>query len=146
MKSIQTSEDNIIKANRLHWISFLETHRFLTEKKFHWVEWQLNKKSRWLEGKGKLTFQKQTYKFKLLYSPFFPARYDRIYITSPSIGYNNEIHMYGDLALCLYHPVFDVPNGQIMPLHRIVPWISEWIINYKKWQKYGIWFSDEIAH
>lgn len=146
MKSIQISDHNIKEDNCTHWISFLETHRYLAEKKFGWLNWHLNRKHWLLEGSGKIIIDKQTYTIKIWYSPFFPNRYDRIFITSPFIEYNDKIHFYRDLSLCLYHPVFDVPQGQIVPLYRIIPWISEWIINYKKWQKYGIWFSNEIAH
>lgn len=146
MKSTPTSAGNTYESNCSQWITFLETHHFLVKKKFEWINWLVNKRYRRLEGKGNLVIDGQTYKIKILYSPYFSGSYDRIYITSPLIKYHDEIHVYRDLSLCLYHPVIDIPSSQIMPLYRILPWISEWIINYRKWQRYGIWFSDEIAH
>lgn len=35
---------------------------------------------------------------------------------------------------------------QKIPLFRMIPWITEWIIFYEQWKKYGIWLGKEIKH
>jgi hypothetical protein len=28
----------------------------------------------------------------------------------------------------------------------MIPWITEWIVFYEQWKKYGVWFGAEIKH
>ena len=51
-----------------------------------------------------------------------------------------------DLSLCLYHPIIDKPTFRIIPLFQMIPWISEWIVFYEQWKKYGVWLGKEIKH
>ena len=50
------------------------------------------------------------------------------------------------MSLCLYHPIIDKPYLQCIPLYKMIPWITEWIIFYIQWKKYGVWLGREIKH
>lgn len=119
----------------------------LVEKYFDWLDVWIDTNEKSLKGVGKLKIGDKSYLIRLSFSPFFPFRYDRIFIEDKSIKYSNDIHLYGnDLSLCLYHPVVDQPLLRKIPLFKMIPWISEWIIFYEQWKKYGVWLGKEIKH
>jgi|SRR5690606_10738353 hypothetical protein len=146
MELITILGESIEKMNRKNWYTFLHIQKLLVEKHFDWLDLTINCKSKSLIGKGLLRIGNKKYNILLSYSPFHSHRYDRIYVDDKRIKYNNEIHLYGDLSLCLYHPVIDKPAFQIIPLFKMIPWISEWIIFYEQWRKYGVWLGKEIKH
>lgn len=146
MELITVLEENIKKMHRKDWHIFLYVQKLLVEKYFDWLDLTIDKNSRSLIGKGTLNIGNKRYNILLSYSPFHNYRYDRIYINDKTIKYNNEIHLYGDLSLCLYHPIIDKPVLQIIPLFKMIPWISEWVIFYQQWKKYGVWLGKEIKH
>ncbi len=137
---------NIRRENQKYWFSFLSVQKYLVEKNFEWIELQINHKSKALIGKGKLSIGEKKYEILLSYSPFHNHRYDRIFINDDQIEYRRDNHLYIDNSLCLYHPVIDKPLFQIMPLYRMIPWISEWIVWYEHWKIYGVWLGREIKH
>lgn len=120
----------------------LRIEKMLVEKYFTWIK--LEHQSNLLEGSGTLILNGIAYKIKLKYSPFFSGHLDRIYVEG--VQYHPKIHLYGDKSLCLYHPKIDKSPFSIIPLVKIIPWISEWCINYENWKKYGVWLGDEIQH
>jgi len=124
---------------------FLSLEKFLVEQCFDWIYLVLNGKM--LIGKGVLEIANKAYFVNLMYSPFFSHRFDRIFIKDDSIRYDKAIHLYkGDMSLCLYHPIIDKPKNEIIPLYRMIPWISEWCIFYEEWKKYGVWLGRQIEH
>lgn len=83
------------------------------------------------------------YKIEIYYQTGTPPK---VYIISPKIEYNDEIHLYYDRSLCLYYPK-DMPWGKhIMLADTIIPWISEWIIFYELWKESGKWEAPEVKH
>src|SRR5690606_34959282 len=132
MNIITIMEANIKKEHQKNWNSFLSLEKYLVESHFDWIELLLNKKDKSLIGKGHLLVNNTKVEILLSYSPFHSYRYDRIYINDSSIEYNDEIHLYRDLSLCLYHPVIDKQYLKTIPLFRMIPWISEWIIFYQQ--------------
>lgn len=146
MNIIETLEGNNIYNHRKKWYSFLFIEKILVEKYFDWVSLNINKKTKCLEGKGILNISNKSYKISLQYSPYFGIRYDKIFIDSPNIQYNNSIHLYKDKSLCLYHPIMDNTELGFVPLYKIIPWIIEWVIFYEQWKKYGVWLGKEIKH
>jgi len=146
MELITILEENIRKNHQKDWYIFLYGQKILMEKYFDWLELYINPKSKSLIGKGQLSMGSKNYSILLSYSPFHTYRYDRIYIHDKSIEYNKDIHLYEDLSLCLYHPIIDKPTFRIIPLFQMIPWISEWIVFYEQWKKYGVWLGKEIKH
>ena len=146
MNLIAILEGNIRSSHKKQWYSFLLIEKFLVEKHFGWLELSINIDNKSLIGKGKLKVEDKNYNIILIYSPYNQYRYDRIYINDSKIEFNNSIHLYGDKTLCLYHPIFDKPILNTIPLYKMIPWISEWIVFYEQWKKYGVWLGDEIKH
>jgi len=146
MNLIAILEENIKSKHKKNWYSFLLIEKLLVEKYFEWIDLKISTESKSLIGKGTLNVEGKNYEILLSYSPFNQYRYDRIFINDEVIKFNNEIHLYRDMSLCLYHPIFDRPTLNFIPLYKMIPWITEWIIFYEQWQKYGVWFGDEIKH
>ena len=147
MDLITILEENIRKKNQQDWFPFLIAQKALVEKYFNWLNLSIDVKNKSLEGKGILNIGEKSYSIQLSFSPFFPYRYDRIFVQDKSIKYNDNIHLYAvDLSLCLYHPIIDQPVLNKIPLFKMIPWISEWIVFYEQWKKYGVWFGKEIKH
>lgn len=137
---------NIRLQNQKHWFLFLSIQKYLVEKNFGWLRLYIDSDTKALIGKGKLRINRKEYEILLSYSPFHKYRYDRIFINDNCIEYREDNHLYIDNSLCLYHPLIDKPLFQIMPLYRMVPWISEWIVWYEHWKIYGVWLGEEIRH
>ena len=147
MDLITILEGNIRKKNQQDWFPFLIAQKALVEKYFNWLNLSIDVKNKSLEGKGILNIGEKSYSIQLSFSPFFPYRYDRIFVQDKSIKYNDNIHLYAVvLSLCLYHPIIDQPVLNKIPLFKMIPWISEWIVFYEQWKKYGVWFGKEIKH
>jgi hypothetical protein len=139
-------EVGIKNEHQRNWRIFLSFQKFLVEQHFDWLSLNLNLKNKSLLGRGQLNINGKEYTILLSYSPFNNYRYDRIFIVNKSIKYHRDIHLYSDLSLCLYHPLIDQPLFQKIPLVKMIPWISEWIIFYEQWKKYGVWLGKEIKH
>ena len=123
----------------------LYLEKTLVEYHYTWLNLVQTKSD--ILGKGTLNVHGENYEVLLRYSPFLPFRFDRIYINhKKKIEYNPSIHVYKDLSLCLYHPVLDKPFLKIIPLCKMIPWITEWCIHFTEWRKYGVWLGREIKH
>lgn len=146
MNLITALEANRISEIKKNWYVFLNIEKSLVEKHFEWLDLRILANKKTLFGKGTLNFEKEIYEIEIYYSPFYNFRYDRVYIKTKSIKYNDDIHLYGDLSLCLYHPVIDKPLLRGIPLYKMIPWIIEWIILYEEYKKYGVWLGKEIKH
>jgi hypothetical protein len=146
MNLIAILEENVKCKQKKQWYIFLLVEKFLVEKHFEWIDLKINAEKKSLIGKGILNVEGKNYDISLAYSPFNQHRYDRIYINDSTIEFNNSIHLYADKSLCLYHPLFDKPMFNTIPLFKMIPWITEWIIFYELWKKYGVWLNDEIKH
>lgn len=146
MELITTLEAIIKKRHQRYWLPFLGVQKSLVEEYFDWLDIYISTKSKSIIGSGKLNVDGELYEVIFSYSPFNNHRYDRVYITGRDITFNRNIHLYGDLSLCLYHPTIDKPIFQFVPLFKMIPWITEWIIFYNLWKKYGVWLAKEIKH
>ncbi|HWB26302.1 MAG TPA: hypothetical protein VG738_12515 [Chitinophagaceae bacterium] len=141
---IETMEAKAFEDYRRNYYSNLLIEKNITEHYFSWLKLTIH--TGMLKGGGVLHTPSNRYDIEISYSPFFEYRFDRIYINGAGIAYNNKIHVYRDLSLCLYHPVQDKPVGKIIHLTKMVPWISEWCIHFEEWKKYGVWLGREITH
>ncbi len=135
-------ENEVTLACRKDYAFFLFAQVELVKQHFSWLHLVVDGKQ--INGSGILKVGDERYQVALSYSPFFRFRFDRIYIKG--ISYHKKIHVYGDMSLCLYHPVQDVPLFRTIPLVEMIPWITEWCIHYQEWKKYGVWLGKEISH
>lgn len=122
----------------------LQVEADIIRKNYDWLKIKIADKM--IFGKGSLMVDGVLFEIEIKYSPFFGARMDRITIVNHKISFNHEIHVYEDLTLCLYHPVIDKPFFGVVPLHKMIPWISEWCHFYGLWKKYGVWLAPEVKH
>lgn len=146
MNLITALEASRISEIKKNWFVFLNAEKSLVEKHFEWLDLKILTNKKILFGKGTIYFKNKSYDIELYYSPFFNFRYDRISIKDKSIKYNDAIHLYKDMTLCLYHPIIDKPLFRGIPLYKMIPWITEWIILYEKYKQYGVWLGKEIKH
>lgn len=146
MNLITILEANNLAEHKKHWFIFLSIQKFLIEQRFSWLKLKIGTGDKTLYGSGTLRVNDKNYHIEFSYSPFYQYRYDRIFIKDKSIVFNDNIHLYRDMSLCLYHPIIDKPKLLIIPLYKMIPWITEWIVFYNQWKKYGIWLGKEIKH
>lgn len=139
-------ENNLENDNKINWHFFLSCQKLLVEQNFDWLKLILDSKNKRLIGSGEVKVDQKKISVILSYSPFNLFRYDQIYITDQDIEYHRDIHLYPDNSLCLYHPKIDQPLIQRIPLVKMIPWITEWIVFYEQWKKYGVWLGREIKH
>lgn len=144
MNLIETMAVNPIVTARGRWLAMLLVEQEYIRQNFHWLTSTV--KGTTLLASGSLMSHGNRFDIEIQYSPFFIYRFDRIKITNHKIKFHDEIHVYYDLTLCLYHPRYDLPVYGYMPLHKIIPWISEWCHFYCEWKKYKVWLGDEIKH
>lgn len=146
MELITILEENTKKEHQKNWYVFLSVQKFMIEEHFKWIKFVINYKKKSLIGRGFLNIENKKYEILISYSPFHNHRYDRIFINDTSIKYNNNIHLYSDHSLCLYHPSIDQSVFSKISLFQMIPWISEWLVHYELWKKYGVWLGKEIKH
>ena len=48
-------------------------------------------------------------------------------------------HTYSGNRLCLYYPGIGEWRGNMLLTKSVVPWISEWLVNYEIWLATGKW-------
>lgn len=146
MGLITVLEESIRKEHQVNCHLFLSFQKFLVEQYFNWLRLIISSDRKTLIGNGVLSVNDKSYEILISYSPFNKLRYDRIYIKDQKIKFHEDIHLYGDLSLCLYHPLIDQATFKKLNLFEMIPWISEWIVFYEQWKKYGVWLGKEIKH
>ncbi|WP_417364053.1 nucleotidyltransferase [Galbibacter sp.] len=118
----------------------------LVDKNFPWL--QTIVKDGKLLGKGKIKPKgcKKEYEILIGYNINDIYRKERIFILNDSqIQFGKTPHLYPGNSLCLYYPK-DLPRDMDLNFVDVIPWISEWLVMYELWKKYGIWLADEVKH
>lgn len=83
------------------------------------------------------------YQILLIQRPELPPD---VFIVSPEVKYNPDIHMYSDESLCLYYPP-DMPwKSNTSIAEYTIPWINEWIMYYELYKITGIWEGPAVPH
>ena len=125
-------------------MGFLYKTMIECEKEFKWLSFEV--KGKLLEGKGTLELNSRKYHLKLLCSPFFPNRFERVMVETKNLIKCADTHFNGDGSLCLYHPIFDLKGKPYLDLVEVIPWISEWVYYYDKYLEYRVWLGPEYPH
>ncbi|QQX76487.1 MULTISPECIES: nucleotidyltransferase [Aequorivita] len=116
------------------------------DKNFPWLQTVV--KDGKLLGKGKIKPKgcKKEYEILVSYDINDTGRKERVFILNDSkIKFGTTPHLYPGNSLCLYYPK-DLPQHLELNFVDIIPWISEWLVMYELWKKYGIWLANEIKH
>ena len=146
MNVITILEGKLFQDARKFYFIHLEVEAAIIRANYDWLKVVVKEKV--LHGKGVIDVNGVQYHIELKYSPFYRGRMDRIFITNHKIKYHDDIHLYNSNppTLCLYHPIIDKPLFKLVPLHKMIPWITEWCHFYGEWKKYGVWLAPEIKH
>ncbi|RDK89153.1 hypothetical protein [Marinirhabdus gelatinilytica] len=124
--------------------AYIQQH--YVEKHFPWISTVV--KDGKLLGKGKIKPNgcKKEYEILVVYDINDILRKERIFVVNDSqIQFGKTPHLYPGNSLCLYYPK-DLPQNLDLNFIDVIPWISEWLVMYELWKKYGIWLADEVKH
>ncbi|MDQ6528932.1 hypothetical protein [Flavobacterium sp. LHD-85] len=127
-----------------YWAGFLYKTQIECERAFDWLHFEV--KGQILLATGSLERNGRTYHFKIEWSPFFPGRFDRVWVETKKLKKSFDTHFNGDGSLCLYHPIKDLKGRPYVELVDIIPWISEWMCYYDKYLDYKVWLGPEHPH
>lgn len=83
------------------------------------------------------------YKVKI---EFFPGRQPQVFIKSPDLPRNNEIHVYNEGFLCLFDPSETYWKDTLKMSEYTIPWLVEWILYYELWKITGKWEGRSSSH
>lgn len=87
--------------------------------------------------------QSQKYKYRIKYTPGSPPK---VFIISPRISYDANIHMYSDSSLCLYYPKDFSWTKESHLYNTFVPWTHEWFVFYELYLLTGEWKHPFVDH
>ena len=85
-----------------------------------------------------------TYKVRLQYKL---ENKPQIHVLHPKLtqpGGKRLPHTYPGKRLCLYYPPSKEWRGEMLLCDTIIPWISEWLMNYEIWISTGKWCGGGI--
>ena len=137
------SKLNIITNSRFTAAYIQQYH---IEKHFPWLN-TIVKEGKLL-GKGKIRPKgcKKEYEILIVYDINDTLRKERVFVVNDSqIQFDKTPHLYPDNSLCLYYPK-DIPQHLDLNFIDVIPWISEWLVMYELWKKYGVWLANEVKH
>lgn len=83
------------------------------------------------------------YEYKISY---IPGRPPKVFVISPKIAYDDNIHMYRDGSLCLYYPKDYSWTATSNIYNTIIPWTHEWFIFYELYLLTGEWKHPFVDH
>lgn len=116
------------------------------DKHFPWLKTVITDGK--LLGKGKIKPNgcKKEYEILVEYDINRQGRKERVYVLNDSqIKFGKTPHLYPGNSLCLYYPK-DLSPHLDLNFVDVMPWISEWLVMYELWKKYGVWLADEVKH
>ena len=125
-----------------HSVLLLEKH-FL-EKSYTFLKVNISNGMLICSGACKPTEYSASYQYKIRY---IPGSHPKVFVTNPTIQYNDDIHMYSDdNSLCLYYPKDYSWNKTSHLFNTIVPWTHEWFIFYELYLISGKWNHPYVSH
>ncbi|PRX57529.1 nucleotidyltransferase [Flagellimonas meridianipacifica] len=118
----------------------------MIDKHFPWLKTFVSDGVLYGKGKVRPSGCKKEYEIGIKYDPNIIGRKERVFILNDStIKFGKTPHLYPGNSLCLYYPR-DLPLYLDMNFVDVIPWISEWLVSYELWKKYGVWLAKEVKH
>lgn len=120
----------------------------LIAKHYSFLEYKITKGVLVCKGVSQPTLYSEKYNFRIIYDGFNAPK---IYVDSPQIEYNDDIHMFPkDNSLCLYHKsdlINEKWDYRIYNLYNtIIPWTMEWFVFYELYLISGKWEHPFVEH
>lgn len=75
-----------------------------------------------------------------------PGSAPKVFVKSPLIKYDPNIHMYKSGSLCLYYPADFDWSATTSFAHFLIPWVNEWILYYEIYKISGVWEGTSAPH
>lgn len=72
--------------------------------------------------------------------------FPQVYILSPEIKPNADIHIYSEGSLCLFYPGDMKWKDTTSIAENTIPWIFEWILFYELYLLTGVWEGEYVPH
>lgn len=72
--------------------------------------------------------------------------FPQVYIISPEIKPNSDIHIYREGSLCLFYPGDMKWKDTTSIAENTIPWIFEWILFYELYLLTGVWEGEFVPH
>lgn len=72
--------------------------------------------------------------------------FPQVYILSPEIKANADIHIYNEGSLCLFYPGELKWKDTTSIAENTIPWIFEWILFYELYLLTGVWEGEYVPH
>ncbi|KXO01117.1 hypothetical protein LS48_01180 [Aequorivita aquimaris] len=141
---LKLNQGNLIKDSKNYIAAHIQKQ--FIEDNFPWL-WTMVKDGKLL-GKGKIKPNgcKKEYELLVEYDINRTGRKERVFVLNDNkIQFGNTPHLYPGNSLCLYYPK-DLPLFLDLNFVDVIPWISEWLVMYELWNKYGVWLADEVKH
>ena len=124
----------------------LQIQQYYIQKNFSWLDTFISDEKLYCSGTLRPEGCKSKYQLIMIFDLKARGRKERVYIRNNSkIKFGEVPHLYPDDSLCLYYPL-DIILFQDFNFIDIVPWVSEWLVMYEVWMKYGVWLADEVKH
>ena len=77
---------------------------------------------------------------------FFSGLQPQVYIKSPNLLLNKDIHVYNEGFLCLFDPSETRWKDTLKISEYTIPWLVEWILYYELWNMTGKWEGKASSH
>lgn len=72
--------------------------------------------------------------------------FPQVYILSPEVKSNSDIHIYREGSLCLFYPGDLKWKDTTSIAENTIPWIFEWILFYELYLLTGVWEGEFVPH
>lgn len=129
---------------KINYHAIVVREKSLIQQHFNFLRCEIKNSALFCYGQYQPTDYSIIYEYRIKYNP--PSS-PLVTVRSPSIEYNDDIHMYRETkALCLYHKSDLIWDTTCHLFDKIVPWTHEWFIFYELYQISGMWEHPFIAH
>lgn len=124
--------------------AIIRKEKKLIEKHYDFIRCEIKRDKLICYGEFCPTMNSVNYQYRIEYKP--PLK-PSVFVRSPKIEYNDDIHMYPeDNSLCLYHKTDLLWTERSHLFDTIIPWTHEWFVFYELYQFSGKWLHPEVKH
>lgn len=121
----------------------IAVEKYYLEKYYSFLQVTLSNCTLECIGRCQPSEHSPVYKYRIQYTPGMPPK---VFVISPKIIYDENVHMYSDGSLCLYYPKDYSWTTTSNLYNTIVPWTHEWFVFYELYQLTGEWKHPFVDH
>lgn len=115
----------------------------LLERHYSFVSVKVVDQTLICRGAYKPTEYSENYEYKI---KFKIGERPKVHVITPTIEYNDDIHVYKDLSLCLFYPNDFSFTYKSHLYNTIIPWTHEWFVFYELYLITGKWQHPHVKH